>query len=374
MPSGDVGLYLLKQEIKLRCMMKNNILALCFLAAGLFASPVSNAQTATVFTVKADEVKGTIQSTMWGLFFEDINMGADGGIYAELVKNGSFEFYTPMMGWKEQKQQEGGGKLLMQNQEAVNPVNRHYIQLEPASAQGNYCISNEGFRGIGIKKGSQYNFSVLARQHKGSDLTLVVEVVNPEGKTIGTATVAPQSPQWRPYKVSFTATDTAPKAQLNVWAKGKGTIDLDLISLFPADTWKNRPRGLRADMVQLLADMKPGFQRFPGGCIVEGRTLDERFQWKKTIGPIENRELIVNRWNTEFKHRPTSDYYQSFGLGFFEYLQLAEDLGSEPLPILNCGMACQFNTGEVVPLDQLDTYIQDALDLIEFANGPATST
>ena len=142
-----------------------------------------------------------------------------------------------------------------------------------------------------------------------------------------------------------------------------------MVSLFPQKTWKNRPGGLRADMVQMLADLKPGFLRFPGGCIVEGSQLDRRYQWKNTIGPIADRKLIINRWNYEFKHRPTPDYFQSFGLGFFEFFQLCEDIGAAPLPILNCGMACQFNSGELVPLDQLDPYIQDALDLIEFANG-----
>jgi alpha-L-arabinofuranosidase len=125
--------------------------------------------------------------------------------------------------------------------------------------------------------------------------------------------------------------------------------------------------------VQLLADMKPGFIRFPGGCIVEGHELATRYQWKKTIGTLEERQLIINRWNTEFAHRPAPDYFQTFGLGFFEYFQLAEDIGAEPLPILNAGMACQFNTAEVAPLDQLDPYVQDALDLIEFANGDAGS-
>jgi alpha-L-arabinofuranosidase len=130
---------------------------------------------------------------------------------------------------------------------------------------------------------------------------------------------------------------------------------------------------LRADMVQKLADLKPGFMRFPGGCIVEGSQLDRRYQWKNTIGPIEERKLLINRWNYEFIHRPTPDYFQSFGLGFFEFFQLCEDIGSEPLPILNCGMACQFNSGELCPLDQLEPFIQDALDLVEFANGPADS-
>ncbi|HEY3405853.1 MAG TPA: alpha-L-arabinofuranosidase C-terminal domain-containing protein, partial [Ohtaekwangia sp.] len=131
--------------------------------------------------------------------------------------------------------------------------------------------------------------------------------------------------------------------------------------------------GLRQDLVQLLADMKPGFLRFPGGCIVEGRDLASRYQWKKTVGDVNKREVLINRWNTEFSHRPAPDYFQSFGLGFFEYFQLAEDIGAEPLPILSCGMACQFNTAEVVPMDQLDPYVQDALDLIEFANGSVDS-
>jgi alpha-N-arabinofuranosidase len=169
------------------------------------------------------------------------------------------------------------------------------------------------------------------------------------------------------------ATQTVPKAKLAVWFDGKGVIDVDMISLFPGDTWKNRQNGMRADLVQMLYDLKPGFLRFPGGCIVEGRDLATRYQWKKTVGNIEDREMIVNRWNTEFAHRPAPDYFQTFGLGFFEYFQLSEDLGAEPLPILSCGLACQFNTAEVVPLDELDPYVQDALDLIEFANGTTDS-
>ncbi len=145
-----------------------------------------------------------------------------------------------------------------------------------------------------------------------------------------------------------------------------------MVSLFPKATWKNRPNGLRKDLVQLLADMKPGFIRFPGGCIVEGRTLPNRYQWKNTIGEPANRKLIINRWNTEFAHRLTPDYFQSYGLGFYEYFLLAEDIGAQPLPIMNCGMACQFNSSELVPMENLDPYIQDVLDLIEFANGPVT--
>jgi len=158
-----------------------------------------------------------------------------------------------------------------------------------------------------------------------------------------------------------------------VLVEGKGTLDVDMVSLFPEHTWKNRPGGLRADMVQKLADLQPGFLRFPGGCIVEGSVLSRRYQWKKTLGPIEERQLLINRWNYEFLHRPTPDYYQSFGLGFYEFFQLCEDIGAAPLPILNCGMACQFNSGELCQPADLTNYIQDALDLVEFANGPVDS-
>ena len=158
-------------------------------------------------------------------------------------------------------------------------------------------------------------------------------------------------------------------AKLKITFEGTGTIDLDMISLFPEDTWKNRKNGLRKDLVQLLYDMNPGFLRFPGGCIVEGRTLAERYQWKNSVGAIENRKTMINRWNVEFAHKQFPDYFQSFGLGFFEYFQLSEDLGAEALPVLSCGMACQYNTGEIAAMEDLDPYIQDALDLIEFANG-----
>jgi alpha-L-arabinofuranosidase len=354
--------------------MNSTYKTMAALAVGALASVQLLAQQPASFVVKANQPTADIQPTMWGLFFEDINMGADGGVYAELVKNRSFEFDTPLMGWKELKQEGVQGTAQIYNLGEVDMANRRYVRLKVASEQGRWGLLNEGFRGMGIKQGQTYNFSVMARQQEGSNpMKLTIELQNSKGEKIGETTITPQGREWKKYEASFTATATEAKAQLALWASGKGALDLDMISLFPKDTWKGRPGGLRADMIQLLADMKPGFFRFPGGCIVEGRTLDERFQWKKTIGPVAERDLIVNRWNTEFNHRLTPDYYQSFGLGFFEYFQVAEDIGAEPLPILNCGMACQFNTGELVPMDQLDPYIQDALDLIEFANGPVTS-
>jgi alpha-N-arabinofuranosidase len=353
--------------------MKNKLL---FISAALLQivlnRNVSYAQT-KVFTVQANQIKAEIQPTMWGIFFEDINMGADGGIYAEMVKNRSFEFYSPLMGWRVSGKGVKEGDILVLNRKEINTANPRYIQISLNNAAKNSIgITNEGFRGMGIKKDLRYDFSVMYRQ-QSANTKIHLELVNPKGEIIGTGLLAPAETgnDWHKQAVSFNATATEQKAKLNIWFEGNGKIDLDMISLFPEDTWKKRPGGMRADMIQLLADMKPGFIRFPGGCIVEGRDLATRYQWKNTIGPIEKRQLIVNRWNTEFAHRLTPDYFQTFGLGFFEYFQLAEDIGAQPLPILNAGMACQFNTAEVVPLDELDPYVQDALDLIEFANGDA---
>jgi alpha-L-arabinofuranosidase len=329
------------------------------------------AQPSPAITIKANEIKATVQPTMYGIFFEDINFGADGGLYAELVKNRSFEFYRPLMGWREIKPPNSQDvvQFIIRGENESNP---RYGRFKVRSASG-YGISNEGFRGMGIKQNNQYEFSVLARVQEGSGNRLRIELVDSKNIKIGEATLPISGANWTKHRVSFTATGGDPKSKMNLFFEGTGVIDLDMISLFPKDTWKNRPGGLRADLVQLLADMKPGFVRFPGGCIVEGHELDNRYQWKKTVGNVDSREMIVNRWNTEFRHRPAPDYYQSFGLGFYEYFLLAEDIGAEPLPILNCGMACQFNTAELVPMDQLDPYVQDALDLIEFANGPVSS-
>lgn len=353
-------------------MKKNRLIA--YIVAAFIITARTDAQQSII--VKVNEIKSQIQPTMWGIFFEDINLGADGGIYAELVKNRSFEFTAPLMGWTLQGKNFKEGDILVQNRQEANAANPRYMRINAHStAKGEQGLTNEGFRGMGIKKGVAYDFSVMYRQQKPG-VKLTVELVDSTGKILGSTSLVPssnESQEWKKQSVSFTANATEPKAKMNIWFEGTGVIDLDMISLFPKDTWKNRPGGMRADMVQKLADLKPGFIRFPGGCIVEGRDLANRYQWKKTIGPVEDRHLIINRWNTEFSHRPTPDYYQTFGLGFFEYFQLAEDIGAEPLPILNAGMACQFNTAEVVPMDEIGPYVQDALDLIEFANGSAST-
>lgn len=346
-------------------------LKLPLLAAAAFACAAITAPAAPTLTVHADQPGAKINPAMWGIFFEDINFGADGGLYAEMVKNRGFEFPDAMMGWSKLSPSKARGRISIRDEAPFNAKNPHYLRLE-SEGKDLFGVANEGFRGLGVKKGEAYDFSAQIRNVSGSP-ALRIELYSGDGVLLDTARLDKFSSNWEKRTAVLHPADTDAKAKLYVFVDGKGAVDVDFVSLFPENTWKHRPGGLRADMVQALADLHPGFLRFPGGCIVEGSELDKRYQWKNTIGPVEERKLLINRWNYEFLHRPTPDYYQSFGLGFFEYFQLCEDIGAEPLPILNCGMACQFNSGELCPLDQLDPFIQDALDLIEFANGPADS-
>ena len=326
---------------------------------------------AATVTVGANQPGARINPAMWGVFFEDINFGADGGLYAELVKNRGFEFPEPLMGWIRINPSHSKGELTVRTDDPFNEANPHYVRIQ-SETDTPFGLSNEGFRGMGVRQGEAYHFSSEIRGISGSP-KLSVRLYGNDGSVLDSVDLQDFQGSWEKRSALLHPSSTDPKARLAVLVVGTGTLDLDFVSLFPEHTWMNRPGGLRADMVQALADMHPGFIRFPGGCIVEGPVLSGRYQWKKTLGPVETRPLLVNRWNFEFVHRPTPDYYQSFGLGFYEYFQLCEDIGAQPLPILNCGMACQFNSGELCPLESLGTYIQDALDLIEFANGSAES-
>lgn len=351
--------------------MRQNLITkitLCgFLLNGLYA----NAQKTNLEVNTANTVT-KIQPTMYGAFFEDINFAADGGLYAEMIKNRSFEFEAPLMGWEQPNSDKHSfnttSGIATTIKALENKTNPSFCRVLINDAKG-FSMINEGFRGMGIKKDAKYNLSLKAANHNGEIKKIIIQFIDKNKNVLGVTSIVPTSNDWKGYSAQFTATQTEAKAQLKITFEGKGTIDLDMISLFPEDTWKNRKNGMRKDIVQLLYDMKPGFLRFPGGCIVEGRTLAQRYQWKKTVGDVEKRETLINRWNTEFAHKLAPDYFQTFGLGFFEYFQLSEDLGAQPLPILSCGMACQFNTGELVPMEELDPYVQDALDLIEFANG-----
>ncbi len=326
---------------------------------------------AATVNVAVDRPGAQINPAMWGVFFEDINFGADGGLYAEMVKNRGFEFPEPLMGWMKISPSLAKGSLSVRDDAPFDAGNPHYVRMDSAGTAP-FGLSNEGFRGMGVRRGEAYDFSARVRDVSGGS-RLSIRLYGGDGTLLDSVTLSGFTPDWQKYTAVLHPADTDPRARLAILLENKATLDVDFVSLFPEKTWKNRPGGLRADMVQALADMHPGFMRFPGGCIVEGSDLSKRYQWKNTIGPVEDRRVLINRWNYEFVHRPTPDYFQSFGLGFFEYFQLCEDIGAQPLPILNCGMACQFNSGELCPLDQLDTYIQDALDLVEFANGPKES-
>lgn len=336
----------------------------------LAAGSALQAQT-NELVIQAGKPGAEIQPTMYGLFFEDINYAADGGLYAELVKNRSFEFPQHFMGWKT------FGKVSLKD-DGPFERNPHYVRLAYAGHPHKQTgLDNEGFFGIGIKKGAEYRFSVWARVAEGETPAKIrVELADTksmgEQQAFATADVTVDSREWKKYQVILKPEMTNPKAILRVFLASRQTVDLEHISLFPVDTWQGHENGLRKDLAQALADIKPGVFRFPGGCIVEGTDIASRYDWKKSVGMVENRPLNENRWQYTFPHRFFPDYYQSYGLGFYEFFQLSEEIGAEPLPVLSCGLACQFqnpNMDAHVPLCDLDSYIQDALDLIEFANG-----
>lgn len=320
-----------------------------------------------VMTVDVSKPTARINPAMYGVFFEDINFGADGGLYAELVKNRSFEFPQPLVGWIP------FGEVTVQDERPCFDRNPHYVRITNDGRLLRAGLDNEGYRGIGLKKGEDYRFSAYVRTPDTKPMKLSVELVNSNGENLLKKELEVKGSEWQKLTAVLKAPFTDVRSRLRVVLQTEGTVDMDHISLFPVNTWKKRENGLRADLVQALYDLNPGVFRFPGGCIIEGNSLATRYQWKHSVGPVENRPLNENRWNYTFKHKAFPDYFQSYGLGFYEYFLLSEDLGAEPLPVLSCGLSCQYESNEVVPLGELGPYVQDALDLIEFANGAATS-
>ena len=339
-----------------------------------------------LITVNTRRVGAPIQPTMWGLFFEDINHGADGGLYAELVKNRSFEFrpnhYT---GWDV----FGNVELLSDGPFERNP---HYVRLRGRGHSEKWTgLQNGGFFGIGLHENAEYRFSVWARVAEGDTATLIVQFIDQhsgeERQQFAEQKITISGKEWRQYEVIMRSPHTIAKAQLRLFLSDKEsrsvvdstTLDLEHISLFPVDTWRGERNGLRRDLVEALQDMQPGIFRFPGGCVVEGADLATRYQWKNTIGPVENRPINENRWESTFTYRNAPNYFQSGGLGFYEYFLLAEQLGAEPLPVLNVGMTCQFQNWEKesahAPCTEADLkpFIDDCIDLVEFANGSIDS-
>ena len=321
--------------------------------------------------VQADKVGAPIQSTMYGIFFEDINFAADGGLYGELVKNRSFEFPQTLQGWKAFGQWEV-------RTDGPFERNPHYIRLKSSGHPHKHTgLENEGFFGIGVKGDEAYRFSVWARIPEGSKpAKLRVEIIDPkssgERQALAVQEVSIDKQQWTKYQVVLTPSSTESKAHLRLFLRGDVAVDVEHVSLFPVDTWRGHENGMRRDLAQALYDLHPGIFRFPGGCIVEGTDLDTRYNWKNSVGPVENRPLNQNRWQYTFDYKFFPDYYQSYGLGFYEYFLLSEEIGAEPLPVISVGLACQFQNNDEsahVPVAELEPYIQDALDLIEFANG-----
>ncbi len=364
------------QSMKIRHLLLGWVLALT----------LPTAAQENIITVQADKPGAAVEPTMYGIFFEDINYAADGGLYAELVKNRSFEFQPdPLTGW------QAFGKVSIKD-DGPFPRNPHYARLE-TMGHGDWWtgLVNEGFFGIGLKEGHEYRLSLYARVPDGKAQMLRAQLIDPytdeEKQEFVSKDIKVTSSEWKKYTVILKSPETIEKAQLRIFLcetngkSGKGTCDVEHVSLFPVDTWNGHENGLRRDLAQALYDMHPGVFRFPGGCIVEGVTLDNRYNWKNSVGPVENRPLNKNRWESTFTYRYYPDYFQSYGLGFYEFFLLSEEIGAEPLPILNVGMACQYQNKKddkkayaEATEEGMKEYIDDCLDLIEFANGDSTST
>ncbi|MEV8555876.1 alpha-L-arabinofuranosidase C-terminal domain-containing protein [Streptomyces sp. NPDC051917] len=319
-------------------------------------------------TVNPSAQGPAIDRTMYGVFFEDINRAADGGLYAELVQNRSFEYstddnrsYTPLTAWT-----VSGTAQVVNDSGRLNERNRDYLSLGAGSS-----VTNSGYNtGIAAQGGRTYDFSVWARADAGSTLTVSLQ---DSGGALATARrIAVRKGGWAQYKATFTASRTSAAGRLTVGSEAAAA--LDMVSLFPRDTYKHEPNGLRKDLAEKIAALHPGFLRFPGGCLVNTGSMQDyseasgwqrkrAYQWKDTIGPVEQRATNANFWG----------YNQSYGLGYYEYFRFAEDIGAMPLPVVP---ALVTGCGQNRAVDDdalLKRHIQDTLDLIEFANGPATS-
>lgn len=328
-------------------------------------------------TAQPEETK-EISDLLMGIFFEDINYSADGGLYAELIQNRDFEYdpsdregdknWNSTHSWKLEGE---NATFTISTSDPIHPNNPHYAVLK--TNQPGAALTNTGFDGIALKAGEKYDFSLFARIPKGSKSgKLLVRLVDADGTVQGETTVTVSSRSWKTYKAVLTA-KTSADTRLELRPQSAGEIELDMISLFPQNTFKGRKNGLRPDLAQTLADMHPRFVRFPGGCVAHGDGLKNIYQWKNTIGPLEARKPARNLWG----------YHQSMGLGYYEYFQFCEDIGAEPLPVLAAGVPCQNSAchGDLrggqqggIPMSEMGAYIQDILDLIEWANGDARKT
>jgi alpha-L-arabinofuranosidase len=345
----------------------------CILVLALLLPPV------TAFTRPPENGK-KISADLFGVFFEDINYAADGGLYAELVQNRSFEYtpteapgWNPLTSWEYLSEGFSYGTITVETTSPVHVNNPHYVVLnvEHLGTKGT-GLKNSGFDHMVIRAGDTYDLSLFARTLSKAPMTLSASLRKPDGKIIAENTISTGSPKWKRYAATLTATESSDSASLVILIVSKGKLALDEISLFPEKTFKNRPNGLRADLAQMVADMKPKFIRFPGGCLAHGDGLGNMYRWKNTIGPIETRKQQRNIWG----------YHQTTGLGYYEYFQFCEDIGAKPLPVLPAAVCCQNSGGtwriggtgqQALPMAEMKEYTQEVMDLIEWANGPATS-
>ncbi|MDD4992603.1 MAG: alpha-L-arabinofuranosidase C-terminal domain-containing protein [Paludibacter sp.] len=334
----------------------------------------------TCLTLQAQQKK-QISPDLIGVFFEDINYAADGGLYAELIQNRSFEYnpaerksWNSFTAWEYVTEGYGYGNISVETSSPVHPNNPHYvvINVEETGLNG-IGLKNQGFDGIPVKAGEKYQFSIFLKQLEGISIPINVKLIGKKGTVLGEVSFNSDSKEWKKYQSEITVSETQDSASLLVLAKGKGKIAIDNVSLFPQNTFKNRSNGLRADLAQTIADLKPKFMRFPGGCLVHGDGLGNMYRWKNTIGPVEQRIEQRNIWG----------YHQTAGLGYFEYFQFCEDMGAKPLPVVPVGVSCQNSGGtwriggtgqKGIPQAQMPDYVQEVLDLIEWANGPVSST
>lgn len=330
-------------------------------------------------TVKLDKQGAKpISDEFIGIFFEDINYGADGGLYAELIRNRDFEFSSAdRREWNASTGWEADGNIILniKDSDPIHPNNSHYASLTSGKRIG--AITNSGFDGIVLKKGDKYLFSVYARAPKKTNLT--VKLTGKDGKILAQTKVSVAAgDEWKKYEAVMTSKETCSDAALRIELPGSSAADLDMVSLFPEKTFKGRKNGLREDLARTLADLHPKFMRFPGGCVSHGNGIDNIYDWKGSVGPLETRKPLPNIWG----------YHQTRGLGFYEYFQFCEDLDMEPLPVLAAGVPCQnsswhshYSHDELtsngqqggIPMEDMPAYIQDILDLVEYANGPADS-
>ncbi len=321
-------------------------------------------------TVHAGQAK-KISDELFGVFFEDLNYAADGGLYAELVQNRDFEYSSEdgsREGWDSGyawHAKDGNATLTIAVTDPVHENNPHYAVLDVQEPGAALC--NDGFDGISLKRGEKYDFSLFARIPEGSKGGKVdVRLLNQEGEVVAKTSVTATSKEWQKQKAVLTATADVRSAVLALVPQKAGKYEFDLVSLFPQKTFKGRPNGLRADLAQAIADLHPRFMRFPGGCLAHGDGVHNIYNWKETVGPLESRKPQRNLWG----------YHQTKGLGYYEFFQFSEDIGAEPVPVIAAGVCCQNSRGggqQGVPMCEMDAFIQDIVDLVEYANGEAST-